>query len=130
MNIGSYGDVTFSVSADVMESFRNLKITESANYSQHKPHGAMAVPEFTGFNAPQVTFEMTLSAFFGVNPRKEYEKLREMMLAKKGYPLALGTELYGDLWLLTNLTRAFEYLYKDGTPVQFKVTVTLLGMEG
>ena len=130
MNIGSFGDVTFTVSADVLESFKNLKMTESANYSQHKPHGGMAIPEFTGFNAPQITFEMTLSAFWGVNPKKEYEKLREMMLSKKGYALALGTDLYGDLWLVTNLSRAFEYLYKDGTPVSFKVNVTLLGMEG
>ena len=130
MNIASLGDVTFSVSDSVIQTFRNLKYTESASYSQHKPHGRMAVPEFTGFDAPQITFEITLSAYFGVNPRKEYDKLREMLLAKKGYALAIGTELFGDLWLVTNLSRAFDYLYKDGTPTQYKVSITLLGMEG
>lgn len=130
MTIGSYGDVTFSVSADVMETFRSMKMTENARYSQHQVHGCDAIPEFTGYDCPQITFEMTLSAFFGLNPKKEYEKLREMMRSKKGYALALGTDLYGDLWVLTNLSGAFEYLYKDGTPVSFKVNVTLLGMEG
>ena len=130
MNIASLGDVTFSVSDKVVETFKSLKYTESASYSQHKPHGAMAVPEFTGFDAPQITFNITLSAFFGINPRKEYDKLREMMMSKKGYALAIGTELFGDLWLITNLSRALEYMYKDGTPTQYSVSVTLLGMEG
>ena len=130
MIIGSLGDVSFSVSDSAIKTFRNMRISETANYSQHKAHGRDAVPEFTGFDCPQVTFEMTLSAFFGVNPKKEYEKLREMLRSGEGYALALGNDVYGDLWVITSLSRAFEYLYKDGTPVSFKVSVTLLGMEG
>ena len=130
MIIGSLGDVSFSVSNDRLETFTNMRMTEKANYSQHKVHGGDAIPEFTGFDCPQITFDMTLSAHFGISPQKEYDKLREMMRSKKGYALALGSDLYGSLWVVTNLSRAFEHLYKDGTPVSFKVNVTLLGMEG
>ena len=130
MNIGSLGDVVFSVSADTVKTFKNLKFTESAAYSAHAVHGRDAVPEFTGYNSPQITFEMTLSAFLGMDPKREYDTLREMMRSQRGYALALGTDIYGDLWLVTTLSRAFEYLYKDGTPISCKVNVTLLGMEG
>lgn len=129
MTLGSYGDVSFSVSATAVETFRNMKMTEGASYGQHKVHGRDTVMEFTGYSAPQVSFEMTLSAFLGVDPRAEYDKLREMLRSGKGYALSLGSDLYGGLWLLTGLTRSFDYLYKDGTPISCKVGVTLTGME-
>ena len=129
MILGAYGDVVFSVSSDTVKTFNNLRLTQSAAYQQHKVHGAPAVIEFTGFNAPQISFEMVLSAYLGVNPREEKDKLTKMMESKQGYPLTLGGDMYGNLWVITNLNTSFDHMYKDGTPITQKVQVTLLGME-
>ena len=129
MTLGALGDVVFSVSADTVETFNNLKLTESASYQQHKVHGAKAVIEFTGFNAAQFSFEMILSAFLGVNPRDEYDKLKTMMESKQGYSLTLGGDMYGKLWVITSLNTSFEHMYQDGTPITLKVQIAILGME-
>ncbi len=128
MNIGSFGDVTFSVSSDVVEIFQNMKMTQSASYTEHKVHGAQSVIEFTGFDSAQLTFDMTLSAFFGVNPKTEITKLRDMQLSKKGYPLALGTDLYGTRWVIKSIGKTYERFWKDGSLVSAKVQVTLMEM--
>lgn len=128
MNVGSFGDVVFSVSSDTMETFQNMKMTQSASYSEHKVHGTQSVIEFTGFDSAQLTFEMNLSAFLGINPKTEMTKLRDMQLSRKGYPLALGTDLYGTKWVLKSMSNTYERFYKDGTLISAKVQVTLLEM--
>ncbi len=128
MNVGSFGDVTFSVSSETMELFQNLKMTQSASYAEHKVHGAQAVIEFTGFDSAQLSFDMTLSAFLGINPKTEITKLRDMQLSKKGYPLALGTDLYGTRWVIKSVGKTYERFYKDGSLISAKVQVTLMEM--
>ena len=126
--IGSFGKVTFQASSSVVETFKSMKRTATASYSQHKVHGKRAVIEFTGFDAEKLTFEMTLSAFLGVNPKTEVDKLRKMLTDKKAYSLALGTDIYGK-WVLQSMTDEIQYVYGDGKMLQCKVSVTLLGME-
>ena len=126
--IGSFGKVTFQASSSVVETFKSMKRTATASYSQHKVHGSRAVLEFTGFDAEKLTFEMTFSAFLGVNPKTEVDKLRKMLTDKKAYSLALGTDIYGK-WVLQSMTDEIQYVYGDGKVLQCKVNVTLLGME-
>jgi len=126
--IGSFGQVTFQASAAVVETFKSMKRTTTANYSQHKVHGKRAVLEFTSFDAEKMTFEMTISAFLGVNPKTEVEKLRKMLTDKKAYSLALGTDIYGK-WVLQSMSDEIQYMHGDGKVLQSKVNVTLLGME-
>lgn len=128
MTFGSFGTVNFQVSSAVVENFKSLKWTSTASYSQHKVHGKKAVPEFTGFDADKMTFEMTLSAFLGVNPKTEMEKLQKMMTDKKAYSMALGTDLFGK-WVVQSISREFQHVYADGKLLQCKVNITLLGME-
>ena len=126
--IGSFGQVTFEASSSVVEVFKSMKRTATASYSQHKVHGRRAVLEFTGFDAEKMTFEMTISAFLGVNPKTEVEKLRKMLTDKKAYSLVLGTDIYGK-WVLQSMSDEIQYMHGDGKVLQSKVNVTLLGME-
>ena len=87
------------------------------------------MPEFTGFTAPKISFSVTLSAFLGLDPMTELEKLRTMLISKKGYPFALGSDVYGDLWILTDISTECEYFYRDGTLMSINVQLSLLGME-
>ncbi len=129
MIVGSFGDVVFEASNDTIKTFQDMKLERSASYTQHKVHGMKAVPEFTGFDCAKITFEVTLSIFYGVPPREELEKLEDMLKSKKGYPLALGTDLYGGKWLLTKIGSVFNHFWKDGTLMTASTTLTLLEME-
>lgn len=126
MTIGSYGDVSFFVSSETVKTIKNLKWSRSASYSQHKVHGMNAVPEFTGYDSPTITFEVTLSAFLGINPLQELQKLDDMRTSKKAYALCFGDDLYGTLWMIQRLDTTTEYTYKDGTMASCKVNLTLL----
>lgn len=126
--IGSFGSVTFQVSSSAVESFQNMKLTLTASYTQHKVHGKKAVPEFTGFDSDKITFDITLSAFLGINPLKELQTLRNMLTSKKAYSLALGSDVFGK-WVIQSLSHDFQHVYLDGKLMQCKVSLTLLGME-
>ena len=129
MKVGSYGDVIFQVSDSVIRTFEKMKMDQTAAYTQHKVHGMKAVPEFTGFDCPQITFEITLSVYFGLTPKAELEKLENIMKSKKAYPLALGTDLYGSNWLITKISSTFKHFWKDGTLMAASVSITLLETE-
>lgn len=129
MIVGSFGNVSFEVSNDTIKTFQSMKLDRAASYAQHKVHGMKAVPEFTGFDCAQITFEVTLSIFFGIPPRTELQKLEDMLKSRKGYPLALGTDLYGGKWLLTKIGSSFKHFWKDGTLMTVSTTLTLLEME-
>ena len=117
MTIGSFGSVTFQVSSSAVESFQNMKLTLTASYTQHKVHGKKAVPEFTGFDSDKITFDITLSAFLGINPLKELQTLRNMLTSKKAYSLALGSDVFGK-WVIQSLSHDFQHVYLDGKLMQ------------
>lgn len=128
MTVGSFGTVTFQVSSKVLETFKSLKQTSTANYQGHKVHGKRTVQEFVGHDADKLTMEITLSAFWGVNPKKELVKLEKLKNKKEACTLALGTDVYGK-WLLQSISREFQYVYKDGKLLQCKVSLTMIESE-
>lgn len=126
MKIGSYGGVVFQVTDKVAETFSNMQYSTSASYAEHAVHGGDAVREFTGFPSDKISFSITLSAFHGVNPDKELNKLMKMLKSKKSYSLVIGQYIYGD-WTLEALSNNIQYTYKDGTCVQCETGLTLYG---
>lgn len=126
MKIGSYGDVIFQVSNTVAETFRNMQYSGTASYTEHAVHGGDAVREFTGFPSDKISFSITLSAFYGVNPDNELKKLMKMLKSKKAYSLVIGQTLYGE-WVLEALSNSIQYTWKDGTCVQCETGITLYG---
>ncbi len=118
-------DVVFEVSSDVIRTFTNMKISKKANYTTHKIHGHKAVPEMTGLDADTVTFEMLLSAYLGVNPKKELDKLETFMKKGTVCNLVLGDKTYGT-WVIQSIPYNIEYVYREGDITQAKCTVSLI----
>ena len=126
MKIGSYGGVVFQVTDKVAETFKSMQLSSSANYADHAVHGGDAVREFTGFPSDKISFGIILSAFHGINPDLELNKLLKMMRSKKAYSLVIGQRIYGD-WTLEGISNNSQYTYKDGTCVQCEAGLTLYG---
>ena len=131
MKIGYLGigniekDVVFQVSSDVIETFQKMKVTKQVSYTTHKIHGHKAIPEMTGIDADTVSFDMLLSAYLGVNPRKELEKLEAFATAGTICNLVLGEKLYGT-WVIKSIPYTVEHVYKEGDITQAKVSVNLI----
>ena len=131
MNVGYLGigdaatDIAFHVSSETIETFTNMKVRKQATYSTHKIHGHKAVPEMTGMDADQVTFDIVLSAYLGVNPKTELDKLEAFMADGTICNLVLGEQLYGT-WVVKSIPYNVEYVYKEGDILQAKVSVTLM----
>ena len=137
MKIGYLGvgnpsrDVAFEVDFDFpnntqrIETFTNMKVTKQASYTTHKIHARKAVPEMTGLEADQITFNILLSAYLGVNPKKELDKLEDFMKNGNILNLVLGDQLFGR-WVLKSMPYNVEYVYKEGDITQAKCTITLL----
>ena len=125
MTVGTLGTITFEVSPEVVTTFNNLSWNGTANYGQHQVHGGKAVPEYMGRNSDTITFEMILSAFLGVTPKAQIDKLSGMLKSGIAYPLVLGTDVYGK-WHVSGLSSTFGLVYKDGALITAKVKATLL----
>lgn len=125
MIVGTLGTITFEVSPEVVTTFNNLTWNGTANYGQHQVHGGKSMPEYIGRNSDQITFDMILSAFLGVTPKAQIDKLTGMLKSGIAYPLVLGTDVYGK-WHVSGVSSTFGLVYKDGALITAKVKVTLL----
>ena len=131
MSVGYLGvgdlskDVVFNVDNKVIETFTNMKVTKQATYTTHKIHGYKAIPEMTGIEAGTITFDIVLSAFLGVNPQKELDKLEAFMNAGTVCNLVMGNKLFGR-WVIKQMPYNVDYTYKEGEGTQATVTVSLI----
>ena len=97
-----------------------------ASYSKHSRHMKKQLVELTGFEADEVSFTMTLSAFLGVNPETMLKKLEQMKKSGDVKPLVLGKTVIGSNWVVEQIKRKFKSTDKDGTLLSCEVSVTLL----
>ena len=125
MTIGSLGNVPFKVTKKTVQTFTNMSWSTKANYSTHKLHMKTGMLELTGFDPDEISFDMFLSAFMGVKPMKVLKKLQQMLVKGKVCTLVLGTDVIGKKWVITEISRSFKHVYKDGALVSCEVTITL-----
>ena len=95
MQIGTLGEVVFSVSDQAVETIQNVVWSGSARYSTHQRHLSDALTEFTGLDPDSITFDIYLSAYLGVNPMSEVIKIWSYERSGAAVPLTIGTHAYG-----------------------------------
>lgn len=95
MQIGTLGEVVFSVSDQAVETIQNFVWSGSARYSTHQRHLSDALTEFTGLDPDGITFDIYLSAYLGVNPMSEVVKIWSYERSGAAVPLTIGTHAYG-----------------------------------
>ena len=123
--IGCLGDVPFFVSQKQMQTYENMTWSSSASYATHARHMKQELIEMTGLKADTASFDMLLSAYLGVKPKKVLNKLQKMLEKGTICTLVIGRDIIGTRWVITDLSRAIKHVYKDGTMVSCQVSVTL-----
>lgn len=123
--IGQLGTVSFYASSKAVQTFTNMKHDSGASYSEHKLHMKKPRLEMTGQTADKLSFDMTLSAFTGAKPEKTYQQLIKLKEKGKIVTLVLGTTVIGKQWVVTDVSRTFKHVFRDGSIVTLDVTVTI-----
>lgn len=123
--VGCLGDVPFYVSSREFQTFADIEQKKSVNYSEHKLHKKKPLLEYTGKNADECSFKMTLSAFLGVNPYKSYKMLKDMLDKQQVVTFVMGTSLIGTQWVLTDITLSYKHISCDGDVMTLELSVTL-----
>jgi len=125
MTIGSLGNVVFEASADAVRTFSGMKFTKKPKYSTHALHMKKSILELTGFEPDEASFDMTLSAFLGINPEESIRQLEDMMTSGRVCNLILGNTVYGNSWVITSLSETFAHVFNDGLLISCEVSVSI-----
>lgn len=99
--IGTLGEVVFTVSYDLVRTFQDYKRNSSARLQTHEIIGKKPVTEFLGPGLDSISFAIDLSAFKGVNPKEEAEKLRKIMQNGEYVNLVIaGSPVSNNKWVI------------------------------
>ena len=124
--IGSFGDVSFKVSAKAVETFAGMAWDSSAKYATHDRHLRADLLEYLGPELDTISFSMTLSAYHGVDPWKEVHKLRRMVRRGDVHRLVIGGKVYGsNKWAMEKCSVEMRHFDGNGRLMEADVKVTL-----
>ena len=124
--IGSWGNITFSVSRQTVKTFDGLKWESGVKYSAHDRHLKEPLLEFTGPDTESMSFSMFFSVFLGVNPISEVAKLLQAMRRGEVHPLIIGPKAYGtNKWVITKVSTSLDRYDNRGNLLVSKVSVTM-----
>ncbi|WP_298031706.1 phage tail protein [uncultured Dysosmobacter sp.] len=124
--IGCLGEVVFEVSSRTVETIDNVKWGGSARYATHQRHGMNALTEFTGLDPDTMSFEITLSAYLGVDPIAEVVKIWNYERNGIAVPLVIGDKGYGKYrWSVLSHEMTMQTFDIHGNVTSAKVTISL-----
>lgn len=122
--LGSYGDVIFEVSSDLVRTFEAFRRETSASYAVHETVSGKPSLEFTGKNLDRIEMTMKFNAQCGVNPEEEDQRLRDLAHKGEAHPVILGDKVYGN-FVIENVDGDSQYFIKGGFRV-IEVNIRLI----
>lgn len=107
--IGSFGKLVFSVSDNVVKTFDQITLKNSAKYATHDRHIKQDLLEFLGPEPGTISFKMAFSVMHGNNPLKEVKKLNKMCNKGVAERLVIGGKVYGSFkWVITSTSSVLK----------------------
>lgn len=124
--IGTFGNLTFSVSDKTVRTFESMNWDFSAKYTTHDRHIQPDLLEYMGPEIESISFSAVFSIFLGTNPYKEIKKLRQMVRDGRAERLVLGGKVYGSYkWVMQKGTAELKRFDGKGNLWAAKVKITL-----
>lgn len=126
MNIGSLGDVVFTVTDQTVRTFDEFVHTVSARLAVHETILSHPRTEYLGPGQGEITFKMQISARLVPDPRGEVEQLQQMAEQGTYAPLILGGKpVGGGDWTIETCEAAFTAIDGKGKVLFAEVTLTI-----
>ena len=124
--IATLGNYEFEVSSERAKTFRDLRLSHSASFAEHKVIGRKGLLEFTGLNASSASLSLTLSASLGVNPSQEISQLYSLMNNHELLVFSLGGQvLGGGYWVIEGLDEDDKVIDSHGNITEATISVKL-----
>lgn len=126
MAVGTFGNIVFSVSDDMVLTPSSLSQTVGSSWAVHDNIGGKQKAEYTGPTLRVLNFDMKISAELGIRPRKMLQKLEQMAEGGEAYMLVIGGKPVGDNpWRLVSLSEEWGTVLNRGELISANVTVSL-----
>lgn len=126
MNVGSLGPVVFSVSDAFVRTISGYSRKTSVRIESHDIIGQKPLSEWVGMSCDSISFTVKLSAFRGVNPKEEAEKLRRM--AERGEAVTFvmgGAPVTQNKWLIESVDEDANYYDRMGNIISSDVKLSI-----
>lgn len=124
--IASLGDIVFEVNDDHVRTFSGMTYTTGARYATHNRIGDKPLLEFTGQDIETLSITIKLSAFNGLNPRKEMRKINDTLRDGTPLRLVIGKTQFGRYrWVITKAANKLEHIDNKGNILSITVTLSL-----
>ena len=123
--IGYFGEVIFQTNVKRICTFKNLKRTISASYSEHKRYKKKSELEFEGPQNQGVSFEMKFIAGHGVRPWSMVHKIT--LMCENGIVNSFvlgGHKVGGGKWVIKSIDEEPRAIWNHGELVAVAITVT------
>lgn len=125
MIVGAFGPIVFSVSSDVVRTFRNGSRERGTTFATHEPIGHPPRLEPTSRELDQVKLEIELDHDLGTSPAVELVALNELMDLQMPWPLILGPVPMGE-YVLTKISEEWKRFTRAGVLAKVAISVSLL----
>lgn len=126
MIVGSLGPVVFLVSEAFVRTISDYSRKTSVRIGSHDIIGQKPLSEWIGPGCDSINFSVKLSAFRGVNPKEEAEKLRKM--AEKGEAVTFvmgGAPVTRHKWLIESVDEDANYYDRMGNIISSDVKLSI-----
>ncbi|WP_187445341.1 phage tail protein [Bacillus infantis] len=124
--IGFFGKLVFEVSDKKIKTFSNFKRDTAGRWNKHDTIGKLPASEFIGPDLDTISFDIKLSAAFGVKPYEEMEKW--YLCARNGNAemLVIGKKRQASgRWVVKQVSQAWDVVLNNGAVYSLNMTVSL-----
>ena len=124
MSIGTFGPITFEVSATKTRTFTEFSRQTTAKFEEHAIIGMKPKLEFVAPGLDEISFQVIFSAYHGLNPLKETGQLREITQQGDAHPLIIGGKTLGN-FVIESPSEAWRHIDNRGNVLQIAVNVSM-----
>ncbi|MCP4160042.1 MAG: phage tail protein [Deltaproteobacteria bacterium] len=124
MIVGTFGNIVFEVSDQVVHTILGLKRTVKGRYAKHVIISKKPVLEFLGPDLSDLNFEIHLHAGLGVKPREYLLNMYDVVHSGTPHRLNLGEHRFGE-YVLEEISEDWEKFTTEGNLIYLKCSVKL-----
>ena len=126
MFIGTFGNVVFETSNDLVRTFKDMTRDTNVRLASHDIIGKKPVIEWIGPGTDTIKFSMQFNSILGVEPKDEEKKLRDMAQTGKVAHIIVGGEPISDYkFIIESISSSGRIYDRDGILIKSMVDITV-----
>ena len=126
MFIGTFGNVVFETSNDLVRTFKDMTRDTNARWASHDIIAKKPVIEWIGPGTETIKFSMQFNSILGVEPKDEEKKLRDMAQTGKVAHIIVGGEPISDYkFIIESISSSGRIYDRDGNLIKSMVDITV-----